>query len=70
MTDLFTPLNQTKPKNRVGGGNANFLADLAMNVSDEVMRVRWKAGDYEPIHRPSVAGWRKLAGRTNQGNSK
>lgn len=68
VTDLFAPLEQPKRINRVGGGNANFLADLADNVSDEVMRERWKAGEYEPIHMPSVAGWRRLSGRSSKGN--
>lgn len=67
MTDLFT---QPKRINRVGGGNANFLADLADNVSDETMRVRWGEGHYDQIHRPSIAGWRRLRGRSNEGSSK
>lgn len=59
--DLFTP---TKRENRPGEGNGKFLADLAEHVSDEVMRQRFKAGDYEPLHLPSVQPWRALNGRT------
>lgn len=48
---------------RVGFGNGHFLADLAMGIPDPEMRERFKQGRYEPLHAPSVKGWRKLAGR-------
>ena len=61
MNDLF---DRPAPiKRNAGYGNAMFLADLAEGVSDAEMRARWQRGDYPDIHRPSVAGWRKLAGR-------
>ncbi len=61
MHDLFATLPPPKPK--VGHGNAMFLADLANNVSDDEMRRKFKAGEYPNLHRPSVPGWRNLAGR-------
>lgn len=61
MTDLFADL--PKPKPRVGYGNAMFIADLTMGVPDEVMRAKYKAGEYPDLHLPSVKGWRRLAGR-------
>lgn len=48
---------------RAGYGNAQFLADLVGGISDEAMRQRWAKGDYPDIHRPSIPGWRTLAGR-------
>ncbi len=51
----------------VGAGNAQFLADLADKVPTDVMRERYKSGRYAPLHTPSVTGWRRLAGRTIQG---
>lgn len=59
---MVTGLNRT---HRVGEGNGNFLHDLERGVSDEIMRVRFTDGYYHPIHRPSIAGWRRLAGRTS-----
>lgn len=67
MTGLFTP---TIRENRVGQGNGNFLADLAEHVPDGVMRARFQAGEYDPIHLPSIAGWRRMVGRTTEGKSK
>lgn len=61
MSDLFA--NLEKPKRNVGYGNAMFLCDLVMGVSDEEMRRKFKAGEYPDLHIPSVAGWRRLAGR-------
>jgi hypothetical protein len=53
---------------KVGQGNAHFIADLHTGVSDDVMRERWKAGDYDTPNggKPRtdyVKGWRELAGR-------
>jgi len=61
MTDLFA-----KPRKRVGQGNADFLTDLATNVSDATMRQRYAAGGYPDLHHPSIHNWRRLAGRSNQ----
>lgn len=57
MNDLFAP------SNRIGEANAKFLADLATGVSDDELRKRWKAGEYQGIGEQFVAGWRRLAGR-------
>jgi hypothetical protein len=51
-----------------GHGNGCFIADLHLNITDEVMRERWRAGAYDTSdgRKPRadyVAGWRKLAGR-------
>lgn len=59
MTDLF---NQ-QPTTRPGEGNARFLADLAERVPDQTMRAKFKAGHYPDLHTPSLAGWRRMAGR-------
>lgn len=66
MTDLFANLPQAQPRKRIGYGNAMFLCDLAEGVSDAEMRIRFKRGDYPDVHRPSIAGWRALAGRETQ----
>lgn len=63
MTDLFSNLPTAKPKVKAGTGNGAFLADLAMGVPDATMRERFKAGEYPELHKPSVKGWRNLAGR-------
>jgi hypothetical protein len=63
VTDLFTHLEAPKPKRSVGYGNAMFLHDLATGVSDATMRAKYTAGEYPDLHRPSLQGWRKLAGR-------
>lgn len=63
MTDLFSNLPTEKPKVKAGTGNGAFLADLAMGVPDQTMRERFKAGEYAPLHTPSIPGWRNLAGR-------
>jgi hypothetical protein len=49
---------------RIGHGNAKFIADLAMGVSDAELRRRWERGEYAGIGKQFVAGWRKLAGRS------
>lgn len=54
---------------KVGHGNGNFLADLALGVPDAAMRQRWTEGEYDtPDGRKPradyVKGWRELAGRT------
>ena len=48
----------------IGQGNALFLADLAERIPDTEMRLRFTQGRYEPLHTPSIAGWRRLAGRS------
>lgn len=67
MTDLFAQNEAPRPKRNVGYGNAMFLCDLADGVSDPIMRERFKRGDYPDLHIPSVAGWRRMAGRSTQG---
>lgn len=64
MRDLFEA-----PRSPTGQGNARFLADLAMGVTDADMRRRFKDGQYADLHRPSVEGWRRLAGRTTSQRS-
>lgn len=49
---------------RVGYGNAKFLSDLAEGVPDEVMRKRFKSGEYPDLGIQYVPGWRKMAGRS------
>jgi hypothetical protein len=61
MADLFDPTPTIKP---IGQGNALFLADLAERIPDTEMRIRFTQGRYEDIHRPSIAGWRRLVGRS------
>ena len=46
-----------------GEGAGRFIGDLHNGESDEVMRQRWKAGDYGKLRADYVAGWRKMAGR-------
>ena len=60
MSDLFT---RSAPKPKPGQGNARFLADLALGVSDDTLRAKIKAGDYPELHKPSIKGWRAMVGR-------
>jgi hypothetical protein len=57
---------------KVGQGNAHFIADLHKGIPDEVMRERWRAGEYDTPDgnkpRPSYAlAWRAMAGRKTGG---
>lgn len=51
------------PRLRPGEGAGRFIGDLHNGESDEVMRQRWKDGDYGKLRADYVAGWRKMAGR-------
>lgn len=64
MADLFS--NMAAPKAKAGTGNGAFLADLAEGVPDQVMRERFKRGEYPDLHKPSITPWRTLAGRTER----
>lgn len=61
MTDLFTA--QPRPA-QIGRGNAHFIADLAIGITDTQMRAKFTAGDYPDLHTASVVGLRRLAGRS------
>ncbi len=52
-----------KPPAKVGTGNALFLADLAMGVSDTEMRERFRQGRYEGMGIRFIEGWRAARGR-------
>lgn len=53
-----------RPPSKPGWGNGLFLADLAENVPDEVMRRKFKAGEYDGLNTTYAPMWRKLAGRS------
>lgn len=49
-----------------GGYNWGLTGAATVTVVDwgkPTHRARFKAGRYNPIHTPSIQGWRKLAGR-------
>jgi hypothetical protein len=58
LSDLFSAAPA-----RVGLGNALFLADLAVNISDGELRENIKRGKYPELNLKYVNEWRGLRGR-------
>ena len=61
MTDLF---NQ-QPTTKAGDGNGKFQGYAANGTSRAEVWAKIKSGELTDLHKPSLAAWWKLAGRTD-----